>query len=87
MMHTELSWYEMSKVPAGRHSFISHNDAMAALSAPSGSRPRIYAYAERGQYAGQIVKLTSVTTYESFGDDLGFAWVSDATLLDFIHQA
>ena len=87
MMHTALSWEDMAKVPAGRHSFISHNDVMAALSAPSGSRPRIYAYAERGQYAGQIVKLTSVTTYESFGDDLGFAWVSDATLLDFIRQA
>ena len=60
---------------------------MAALSAPSGSRPRIYAYVERGHYAGQIAMLTSVTTYESFGDDLGFAWVSGTTMADLVSQA
>lgn len=84
---TEMSADEMAQVPAGPHSFITYAQAFDALGAPSGSRPRIYGYLERGESAGQIVKLASQYYLEMHGPNLGFAWVSDSTIADFIRAS
>ena len=79
--YTELSHYEMSKIPAGEHIIISWNDAIELLSAPSGQRPRVYAYVERGASAGQITRLASIAQANDKRETLGFVWVPAREML------
>lgn len=58
-----------------------------ALNAPSGSRPRIYAYLERGESGGQIVSLKSLYDLERYEGLLGFAWTSANTIADIVSPA
>ena len=87
--YTELSHYEMSKIPAGEHTFISWNDAIELLSAPSGQRPRVYAYIERGASAGQITRLASIAQANDKRETLGFIWVParEMSIADLVGRA
>ena len=81
---TELPPETVAKIPAGKYGLIDAHTTERALNAPSGSRPRIYAYLERGESAGQIVKLASLYYLEKYDGDIGFAWTSENTLADLI---
>jgi hypothetical protein len=85
--HTDLTVEQASRIPAGRFGMIDAHTTACALNAPSGSRPRIYAYIERGEYAGQIVALRSLHNLEQHETNIGFAWTSDNTLADIIGRA
>lgn len=85
--HTELSHEAMTKVPAGPHEFISWNDCGALMDLPSGTRPRVYGYAERGTYAGQIIAIRSRHDMDTHGPALGFIWLSRTTLADLVRPA
>lgn len=82
--HTALSHEQMSKVPNGPHEFISWNDCGTLMDLPSGSRPRVYGYAERGTYAGQIIAIRSRANMDDYGPALGFVWLSRTTMADII---
>ena len=84
---TDLSPETVAKIPAGKYVLIDVHTTERALNAPSGSCPRIYAYLERGESAGQIVKLASLYYLEKYEGDIGFAWTSDNTLADLIQPA
>ena len=84
---TALSADHVAKIPAGKHGMIDVHTAARALNAPSGNRPRIYAYLERGECAGQIVSLKSVYDLERFDGLLGFAWTSGNAIADIIKPA
>lgn len=84
---TALSDADVAKVPAGKFGMIDVHTTARALNAPSGSRPRIYAYLERGEFAGQIVRLNSLYNLEQHDGNIGFAWTSANTIADIIHKA
>ena len=84
---TELPPETIAKIPAGKYGLIDVHTTERALNAPSGSRPRIYAYLERGEYAGQIVKLSSLYYLEKYEGDIGFAWTSANSLEDLTQPA
>lgn len=85
--HTDLTAEQVSRVPAGNYGMIDVHTTARALNAPSGSRPRIYAYLERGESAGQIVRLNSLYDLERYEGLLGFAWTSANTIADIVSQA
>lgn len=85
--YTALSWEDMARIPNGPHVFISWNDACADMQAPSGHRPRVYAYVERGEFAGQIVAIRSRQNLDQYHGDMGFLWRSGSTLADHIRPA
>lgn len=84
---TDLTVEQASRVPAGNFGMIDVHTAARALNAPSGSRPRIYAYLERGESAGQIISLKSLYDLERYDGLLGFAWTSANTVADIIRPA
>lgn len=84
---TALSPEEMAKVPAGKFGMIDAHTTARALNASPESRPRIYAYLERGEFAGQIVRLHSLEKLEQHEGNIGFAWTSANTIADIIHKA
>lgn len=84
---TALSPEEVAKVPAGKYGLVDAHTVARALNAPSGSRPRIYAYLERGEFAGQIVALRSLENLERHDGNIGFAWTSANTIADIIRKA
>lgn len=84
---TALSPDALALIPAGPHAFLTPNETSAACDLPSGTRPRMYGYAERGTYAGQIVAIRSHYDLERNGDTLGAVWVSGTTLADLVRQA
>jgi len=84
---TALTVEQASRVPAGQYALVDVHTVAQALNAPSGSRPRIFAYLERGESAGQIVRLNSLHHLERFDGLLGFAWTSSNTIADIIGKA
>jgi len=84
---TDLTAEQASRVPAGKYGMIDVHTVARALNAPSGSRPRIYAYLERGECGGQIVALRSLYDLERFDGLLGFAWTSGNTIANIIREA
>lgn len=84
---TALSDTEREKVPNGNFGFVDVHTVARALNAPSGSRPRIYAYLERGESAGQIIALRSLYDLERYETLIGFAWTSANTIADIIRPA
>lgn len=84
---TDLTPEQVAKVPNGKHGFIDVHTAARALNTAPQYRPRIYAYIERGECAGQIVALRSLYDLERFEGLLGFAWTSGNTIADLISEA
>lgn len=84
---TALSHEEMAKVPAGKFGMIDVHTTARALNTSPENRPRIYAYIERGEFAGQIVRLHSLDKLEQHEGNIGFAWTSANTIADIIHKA
>ena len=84
---TALTVEQASRVPAGKYGMVDVHTVARALNAPSGSRPRIFAYLERGKCGGQIVALRSLYDLERFDGLLGFAWTSGNTIADMIREA
>lgn len=84
---TALTVEQASRVPVGECALVDVHTVARALNAPSGSRPRIYAYLERGESAGQIVALRSLHYLEQYDGLLGFAWTSSNTITDMIRKA
>ena len=84
---TELPPETVAKISAGKYALIDAHTTERALNALSGSRSRIYAYLERGESAGQIVKLASLYYLGKYDGDIGFAWTSDNTIADLIQPA
>ena len=85
--HTDLTAEQVSRIPAGNYGMFDVHTTARALNAPSGSRPRIYAYLERGESAGQIVSLKSLYDLERYEGLLGFAWTSANTIADIVSRA
>ena len=84
-MHT-LSDLERDWVATGE--LVGVSEAESLLEAPSGSRPRMYAYLDRGEYAGQRVALRSQENLRRYYDDIQFIWVSGTrTIYDMIKEA
>lgn len=84
-MHT-LSDTERDWVATGE--LVDIREAESLLEAPSGSRPRMYAYLDRGEYAGQRVALRSQENLRQYYDDIQFIWVSGTrTIYDMIKEA
>lgn len=83
---TELSESDQAAI-VGNGGIIDVHTVARALNAPSVHRPRIYAYLERGESAGQIVKLPSLSYLEKYETLIGFAWTSTASIYDLIRQA
>lgn len=81
---TTMSEEDQAKIPRGKHSFIDYNTTQLLLDTHPAARPRIYAYLERGESAGQIVKLTSDHYLDLYIQDIGFAWLSGNTIADII---
>ena len=85
---TELDSETVAKImPPTNAGLVDVHTVERALNAPSGSRPRIYAYLERGDFAGQIVALRSLYDLERYETFIGFAWTSTATIADIIGRA
>jgi hypothetical protein len=84
---TTLTVEQASRIPIGQHGYVDVHTVARALNAPSGSRPRIYAYLERGDSAGQIVRLNSLHYLEQYDGLIGFAWTSSNTIADIISRA
>lgn len=82
-----LTAEELASIPRGKWGNVDVHTVARALNAPSGSRPRIYAYIERGEFAGQIVSLKSLYDLERFDGLIGFAWTSENTIADIIRKA
>lgn len=73
---------DYAKIAGPNAEFITEDQARAMLSAPSGSRPRIYALHEE---SGQIVKLTSIHYLEKYAPKR--IWLSRTTMRDLIRPA
>lgn len=84
---TILSSEEISKIPAGNVGMVDVHTVARALNTSPAYRPRIYAYLERGESAGQIVRLASLYNLEQHEGNIGFAWTSANTLADIIRPA
>lgn len=84
---TALSPEEVAKVPAGKFGMIDAHTVARALNTAPEYRPRIYAYLERGEFAGQIVRLHSLENLERHDGNIGFAWTSANTIADIIRKA
>ena len=84
---TSLDDAAVARIPAGDYGLVDAHTVIRALNAPSGHHPRIYAYLERGDFAGQIVSLRSLYDLERFDGLIGFAWTSANTIADLIAPA
>lgn len=84
---TDLDAETVARIPVGNIGMIDVHTAARALNAAAAHRPRIYAYLERGECAGQIVSLKSLYDLERFEGLLGFAWTSANTLADLVSPA
>lgn len=83
-MHT-LSDLERDRVATGE--LVGVREAESLLEAPSGSRPRMYAYLDRGEYAGQSVALRSQENLRRHYDDIQFIWLSNnQSVLDIVRK-
>lgn len=85
----DLTPEDMAKVPAGPFTMLTYPEMIEALSAPSGERPRVYAYLipEGDQRYGQLARLSSLHYVERYADRLAFAWVSGTTVADMVGRA
>lgn len=83
---TELSDDRVAAIPRGDIGMIDAHTTERALNTTPGNRPRIYAYIERGDFAGQIVALRSLDNFEQHDGTIGFAWTSANTLESIISQ-
>lgn len=80
-----LSDLERDRVATGE--LVGVREAESLLEAPSGSRPRMYAYLDRGEYAGQSVALRSQENLRRHYDDIQFIWLSNnQNVLDIIRK-
>lgn len=85
--HTDLTPEQVAKVPAGIHGMVDAHTVERALNTTPENRPRIYAYLERGESGGQIIRLKSLFDMERFEGLIGFAWTSETTIADMIGRA
>lgn len=83
---TELAETDQAAI-VGNGGIVDVHTVARALNAPSGSRPRIYAYLERGESAGQSVKLASLYHLEQYETLIGFAWTSTIAIADLVRPA
>lgn len=75
-----------SRKQAVNDTVITEEQAREFLSAPSGSRPRIYAEGT-GIYEGQIIALRSVQNLDQYADNIGRIWLSGTTFQDLVRRA
>ena len=75
---------ERDKLVSGGHVLGVH-EALTLLGAPSGSRPRIYAYLSHGDYAGQTVALRSRQNLDAHVGNIQFIWLAEnRTIRDIV---
>ena len=83
---TNMPLADIAKV-TGDTPIEDYGTVREALSLSSGERPRVYAYLERGESAGQCVRLNSVHYLDKYGDDIGFTWMPTRTFADIVRRA
>lgn len=71
----------------GNGGIVDVHTVARALNTESVRRPRIYAYLERGESAGQIVKPPSLYYLEKYETLIGFAWTPTTTIYDLVRPA
>lgn len=79
-----LSDSDLAKVMGPKGTQIGPETVRAQMDHPSGSRPRIYAYLQSGDGAGQTVKITSHEQMNKYEKDIQAYWASGTTVEDLV---